>query len=158
MWPTAPRLVDRLREVAVHVEAPADAGLGAVRPGEHAVGPPDLDRHERAVVPELVGQPGGGVAGDLHLAAPDELAAQHAVDVLGDARAAVGDRLVGDRPGQGGAEQDPAHRDDARAREQEDAQQRHRPLGGRPQIRTGSSQESQLHGSRIRYRIAARKA
>ena len=76
---------------------------------------------------------------------PDELAAQHAVDVLGDAGAAVGDRLVGDCPCQGGAEQDPAHRDDARAREQEDAQQRDRTLGRRPQVGTGSGQ--QFHGS-----------
>jgi len=149
-------VVDGLAEVAVHVEAPADAGLGAIRPREHAVGPPDLDRHERAVVPQLVGQPGGGVAGDLHLAAPHELAAQHAVDVLGDAGATVGDRLVGDRPRQSGAEQDPARRDDARAREQEDAQQRDRALGRRAQVGTGTGQESQR--PRIRYRMGSGKA
>ena len=152
MWPTAARLAIACAEVAVHVEAPADAGLGAVRPREHAVGPPDLDRHEGAVVPELVGQPGGGVAGDLHLAAADELSAQHAVDVLGDARAAVGDRLVGDRPGQGGAEQDPpaammhalaSRKTRSSVTDRSVAARRFEPVPVR----------SRSHGSRIRYRI-----
>ena len=43
MWPTAAPLATASAEIAVHVEAPADAGLGAIRPREHAVGPPDLD-------------------------------------------------------------------------------------------------------------------
>jgi hypothetical protein len=38
--------VDDLAEVAVHVEAPSDAGLGPIRPREHAVRSPDLHRHE----------------------------------------------------------------------------------------------------------------
>jgi hypothetical protein len=47
--------LDRLGEVAVELEAAADALPRAIRPGEHAVGPPDLDRHERAVPAQLLG-------------------------------------------------------------------------------------------------------
>jgi hypothetical protein len=111
--------LDRLVEVAVHVEALADAGLGAVRPGEHPVGPPDLDGDERAVAPHFAVEARGGVAADLHLAAADEGAAKHAVDVLGDARPAVGECLIRERPRQDRAQEDAADGDDRGACDQE---------------------------------------
>jgi hypothetical protein len=135
-------LPERLGEVTIELEALADPALRAVRPREHAVGAPDLHGHERPIAPELAEQPPGHVPVDPEAVAVDELSPQNAVDVLRDTDPVVGDRLRRERACQDGAEDEAAERDDHRAREQEDAQERHGALRRSPQIRTGSEKQS----------------
>lgn len=92
---------------------------------------------------QLALQPGRDVWSDLKRVTVHEGGAEDAVDVLGDACPAVGERLIGERPRQDGAENEPADRDDPGACDQEDSKQRERTLSCRPKTRTVGCQ--QLH-------------
>jgi len=115
-----PVLRDRLAEVAVEREAAADPTAAAVRPGEHAVGAPDLHGDEIVLPPELLEQARRDARRHDDAPAANELRAEHAVDVLRQARSRVGERLATQRGGEDRAEGDAAREQDRGARDQED--------------------------------------
>ena len=140
---------DRPREVAVDLEVPPDPAAVAARPGEHAVGPPDLDRDEVGLAVDLREEARRLARRDLDAPVPDDARTDDAVDVGEEARLRVVEGLGTERARQLGPEHEAGDEKDGGARDQEDAQQREGALErssvprlrGRPQVQGESSRD-----------------
>ena len=139
--------LERPREVAVDLEATADAGAVAIRPRQDAVGAPDLDRHEvglpveaREQARRLGPDPDPPVADDRR---PDD-----ALGVGDERRLRVFEGLGTQGGRERPTEDDAGDEEDGGARDEEDAQQRQRALERLPLPRMRGRPRSQRKSSR----------
>ena len=131
-----------LLEVALELEVLPDPTLGAVRPREDAVGPPDLHRDQVAVAAELVAEYGRDVRIDAQRVAVDDRGAKDAVHVLGEGLLVVGERLRRQRTGENRAEDQRSDGEHEGARAEEDTQERQRAISRCAQAPTVGRQQS----------------
>jgi hypothetical protein len=107
---------ERLLQIALELEALADPSRSPVRPGEHSVGPPDLDGDEIPVAAKLAAEHGRDAWIDAQGVAVDDRRAENPVDVLREALLVVRERLRCERAGENGAENERADCEHERAR------------------------------------------
>jgi hypothetical protein len=150
-------VADRLGELALEREAVADATGRPVRPDEEAVRAPHLHADNVGLATQLLLDLAREVRRDVNPVAAHQLRAQHAVDVFGHARAPLVERLAAQCLRQHGAEQQPARDQDDGARQQEDAQQRDRPVdrpaAWDPSSRPRRHSSSSALSARLRLRL-----
>ena len=119
---------DRLAEVPGNRggKASADSLRSTVRPDERPVRAPDLHGDEVGLPSQLRLQLQREMRRDVQPVRAHELRSQHPVDVLGQARPRIVERLPLDCSGQQPAQDDRSDEENAGARHQEDTQKRDR--------------------------------
>jgi hypothetical protein len=119
--------LQRLGQVVLDGVAPADARGVGVRPGQHAVGPPDLDTENVLASVQARQDVLGRRARLGKPVAVHQVPAQHAVHVCGERGLAILHGLVADRGGHERAQHESAAAKDERRQDDEKSQE-----GGRP--------------------------
>jgi hypothetical protein len=123
-----PVFVDCLVELAVERKPAADPRRIDVRPGQDAVRLPHLDAEDVVLCPNAVREAGDVVSRDDDVVAADELRADDAVDVARERCPLGAQSLRRQRMGEEPAERGARRCADHRGGEQEDVQERDRPL------------------------------